>query len=65
MGAIDAVFTHAVNMVAALTDGVINRILVVIKFDTRLDMISKQIKEVIHIVKAHSNLITIIINYLD
>ena len=41
MGAFDAVFTHSINMVAALTDGPINRILVVIKFDTRLDMIQK------------------------
>ena len=51
------VFENTISIVAALTDGDIHKILLVIKYDCRIDTIFESISRIIYLVKKHQPLL--------
>ncbi|KAM3131515.1 hypothetical protein pb186bvf_016445 [Paramecium bursaria] len=65
IGAYSSAFVHAIGILAALTDGPINQILLVVKYKKRIDILRQQIEESITIIKQYYQITTIIITHWD
>ncbi|KAM3131514.1 hypothetical protein pb186bvf_016444 [Paramecium bursaria] len=61
----EQVLNHSIGILAALTDGPVNRILIVIEYQCRLDVLKKEIEKIFQYVKEFRDIISIIITYKD
>ena len=61
----EEILTHTIGILAALTDGPINRILIVVKHEPRIDILLKDIDKILRFVKEYRTIISIIVTHKD